>query len=579
MYDCIIRMSPENEADLKMILCSGYSPLTGFMCAKDYDRVVKDMRLANGLIWPIPIVLDVEEQTALQIKKGDVVTLVSNSENRVGILHVQDVYAPDIQTEFANVLGCKSLEDELVHPWSKRIHNMYKNGKRVYYVGGRVEKGPDEFQKKPFDYMCMNPKVIKQKLSCKGPIIGIQTRNPLHGCHIELIKRAMRSVSFPSTSLVTSLVTSSHTNKQSHHKSHVLLQPVVGPTQNGDVPPEIRVKCYQEAIETLEDEAKHRVTLALLPLAMRMAGPREALWHAIIRKNYGCTHFVVGRDHAGPSTKRANGSDWYGSTEAQDFVCSFEDEIGINIIRVGHLYYVPSCGSYLSNDEFADGEPTECISGTQFRHMLQNCITVPSWFSPPSVVRILQEYYRRGGICVYLTGLSCAGKTTLAININSMIQERLPPNRTVTILDGDVVRTHISKGLGFSREDRSTNVRRIGFVATEIVKHGGIVIVSNISPFKEDRIANRNQIVSVGGTYIQVFVDTPLNVCEKRDVKGLYKKARTGAILEFTGISSPYERPVYGEDMFDTDFVAMTDTDVETTSKNIFEHIIRHTKL
>jgi len=314
------------------------------------------------------------------------------------------------------------------------------------------------------------------------------------------------------------------------------------------------------------------VTLCLLPLAMRMAGPREAVWHALIRKAYGCTHFVVGRDHAGPSTKRGDGSAWYGALEAQELCLKHQEELGISIVPVGHLHYVPSACAYLADGEFHPDEPTERISGTMLRTMLSEGQKVPSWFSPPSVISVLKDHYRKGGVCVYFTGLSGAGKSTLAEGLKTILEDLLPPTKSVTILDGDVVRARLSKGLGFSEEDRSTNVRRIGYVASEIVHHGGIVLVANIAPFVGDRLANR-ALIEKEGSYIQVYVSTPLATCEERDVKGLYVKVRSGLIKQFTGISSPYEEPKEGVDMGPKDLVVTTESSIETSLATLVSHL------
>ena len=521
-----------------------FDPLTGFMGALTYESVVEGMRLEDGRPWPMPIVFPYDGSESLKL--GTTLRLETSQGSHVATLEVEEVFKPDLAREFEKVLGCSGPQDYKCHPWSSHLLSTYDVNKLVY-VGGKVTAGPVSLRPLAFQGLHLQPEETK---TIEGPLIGMQTRNPLHCCHLELLKRAMRSVG----------------------GAKVLLQPVVGPTQPGDVPPDVRIKCYEAAIKTLSPEAQARVTLCLLPLAMRMAGPREALWHALIRKNYGCTHFVVGRDHAGPSTKRGDGSGWYGGLEAQDLVASFQEEIGIQIIRVGHLHYVPSASAYLANGEFGEGEPTKRISGTQLRTMLKEGKEVPSWFSPPEVVDILQAYYGRGGLCVYFTGLSGAGKSTLAEGLAERLKEVLPSSKAITVLDGDIVRTHLSKGLGFSAEDRSTNVRRIGYVASEIVKHGGIVLVANIAPFTADRLANRASVEAVG-RYVQVHVSTSLEVCEKRDVKGLYAKVRAGEIKLFTGVSSPYEDPEEGVDMGPSDFTLDTDASLDASLTSLMKHL------
>jgi len=432
------------------------------------------------------------------------------------------------------VYGC-SREEGSAHPQASRVKDDQ------WYIGGRVQE-KDGILHTDFIAQRRTPTAVK-KIIGDSEMIGFQTRNPLHYCHVELIRRAMRQV--PNTK--------------------VLLHPVVGPTQPGDIPYAVRIKCYQALLKVFPPG---KVILSLLPLAMRMAGPREALWHALIRKNYGCSYFIVGRDHAGPSVKKADGTPFFAPYAAQELCLGMAERIGMKFIVSQAIHYVPGLGVYLTGDEKHPDEPSEFISGTQLRGMLKDGKDVPSWFSPPSVISILKNYYA-GGLCVYLTGLSGAGKTTLALLLQKHLQE--VQSRKVTILDGDVIRTHLSAGLGFSREDRSRNVRRIGYVASEIVKHGGIVICANIAPFREDRDFNR-RLVSSNGRYIQVYLSTPIEVCEKRDVKGLYKKVREGKIKNFTGIDSPYEVPS-SEEMTTDDLTLPTSNSLEETLGRISDHL------
>jgi sulfate adenylyltransferase len=367
-----------------------------------------------------------------------------------------------------------------------------------------------------------------------GPWLGFQTRNPLHRSHIELIRRAAAATP----------------------DLKVLLHPVEGVTQECDVPFPVRMKCYRKVLSQLPG-----TTLSILPLSMRMAGPREAVWHAVIRRNYGCSHFIVGRDHAGPSYKTKEGRPFYDPLAAQALAKSLESEIGITIVTSEEVVFCEDTETYMTTAEVASGSVlaettadgmtlashrpyrTKQISGTQFRAMLEKGDTVPSWYSYPEVIAPLQAFYQKPrGLCVYFVGLSGSGKSTLALALKARIQEEAP-HREVTILDADEIRTNLSKGLGFSKEDRSTNVRRIGYVASEIVRHGGIVLVANIAPFEADRAANR-RAVAAWGAYLEIFVDTPLGTCETRDVKGLYAAARAGTIKQFTGISDPFEEPV-----------------------------------
>jgi sulfate adenylyltransferase len=544
----LLLTDPVVLADLEMLLMGGYAPLSGYMGSKDYHSVLERLRLVSkdNALWPLPICLGLTQEEAKGFSTGDSIDLVGVHANHLATLEVEEIYEGDLEKEFRLALGCRNEADGMNHPWAVYLANKFQ-GKNPVYLAGSLSEGPDGFHHLSFARHHLKP---AQTRGLPKPMVGMQTRNPLHGCHLELLKRAMRSVG----------------------AATLLLQPVVGPTQPGDVPPGVRVKCYEAALQTLPLAAQRRTTLCLLPLAMRMAGPREALWHALIRKNYGCTHFVVGRDHAGPSTKRGDGSPWYGALEAQELCRAHQEEMGIEVVPVGHLHYVPSANAYLADGEFSKGEPTERISGTLFRRMLQDGQEIPPWFSPPPVISILKDHYGKGGVCVYFTGLSGAGKSTLAEGLKEMLQEVLPASKSISILDGDVIRSHLSKGLGFSQEDRSTNVQRIGYVCSEIVRHGGIVLAANIAPFRSDRIFNR-ALIEKEGTYIQVHVETPLNVCEQRDVKGLYAKVRSGAIKNFTGISSPYETPEQGLDMTPGDFVVDTTGSVEATLKPILQRL------
>jgi len=356
-------------------------------------------------------------------------------------------------------------------------------------------------------------------------VVAFQTRNPMHRVHEELTKRATAEID-----------------------GVLLLHPVVGMTKPGDVDHYTRVRTYKALTETYYEP--DRVCLSLLPLAMRMAGPREALWHAIIRRNYGANHFIVGRDHAGPG-KDSQGNPFYGPYDAQELVIQYEDEIGVKMMPFKLVTYLPDENRYEEVSKIAEGTPTRSISGTQVREeYLGQGIPLPAWFSRPEVAAILAESYppaHKRGICLWFTGLSGAGKSTTAEILVSMIYEY---GRPVTVLDGDVVRTHLSKGLGFSKTDRDTNIRRIGFVASEITRHGGLVVCAAVSPYRATR--NEVRVMVQPNEFIEVFVDTPLAVCEERDTKGLYAKARRGEIKGFTGIDDPYEAPVSPDIRLDT---------------------------
>ncbi|MDP7072688.1 MAG: adenylyl-sulfate kinase, partial [Candidatus Marinimicrobia bacterium] len=304
-----------------------------------------------------------------------------------------------------------------------------------------------------------------------------------------------------------------------------------------------RVRCYKAAMPRFPENS---AMLSLLPLAMRMAGPREALWHALIRKNYGCTHFIVGRDHASPGTGE-DGKPFYGPYDAQDLLKKHEKEIGIEMVTFKMMVYAADKKKYLPADEIPEWSESKSISGSELRQLLRDGAEIPEWFSYPEVVEELRKTkpkQNKRGFTIFFTGLSGSGKSTLANAL--MIKLLEDGRRPVTLLDGDIVRKHLSSELGFSKKDRSINVRRIGFVASEITKNGGIAICAPIAPYASDRRFNRELIEPLGG-YIEVYVNTPLEICEARDAKGLYAKARAGTLKEFTGISDPYEEPENAE--------------------------------
>jgi len=489
--------------DLECLRDGVFYPLNSYMTKAQYKLSCDTLRISDTDVFPIPITSMFESE----VLPGTIVNLRTITGTIVATLTVQECWKPDLTKEWNAVFGT----DDDNHPYIKYM----KSKGVVYYASGELEFKDYEFHGN-FTNERRKPAELKALLSSQsnGPCIAFQTRNPLHRSHIELIKRCAQSTG-----------------------ARVLLHPVEGVTQDCDIPFPVRMNCYKNVLSFLGDN----VTLSILPLSMRMAGPREAVWHAVIRRNYGCTHFIVGRDHAGPSYKRKDGTSFYGPLEAQQLAKSLESQLGIQIVTSEELLYCEDTQSYMTTTESKD-HVVKQISGTAFRSMLEKGYDVPEWFSYPDVVTTLRKFYQKPkGLCVYFTGLSGSGKTSLAQGLKGVIEEQYP-HKEVTLLDADEIRTHLSKGLGFSKEDRSMNVRRIGYVASEIVRHGGIVLVANIAPYEEDRQFNRN-LISQYGTYLEVFVDTSLEECERRDVKGLYALARAGKITQFTGISDPYERP------------------------------------
>lgn len=499
----VVKILDERElCDFECLRDGAFAPLQTYMTKQQYEECLASMTINQGEdVFPIPICLSLPNK----VDANTVITLKTITGVVLATVKVAECWETGIVTECESVFGCYDEN----HPYIQYLNGKFPAGLAIY-ASGTIEYKPVSLHN-DFKAWRKTPAEVR----AQGPWIGFQTRNPLHRSHIELIRRA--SLAIP--------------------QGRILLHPVEGVTQECDVPFSVRFACYNGVLKHLPEGT----TLSILPLSMRMAGPREAVWHAVIRRNYGCSHFIVGRDHAGPSYKRKDGSSFYKPLEAQELALSLQTKIGIVILASQEVVYCEDDGIYRPISE-ASGHKTANISGTAFRATLEKGETVPSWYSYPEVITPLQRYYQKPrGLCVYFCGLSGSGKSTLAEALKAQFELDIPW-REVTLLDADIIRTHLSKGLGFSKEDRSMNVRRIGYVASEIVRHGGIVIVANIAPYEEDRAWNRKQIEQYG-EYLEVFVDTPLDTCEKRDVKGLYAAARAGKLGQFTGISDPFERP------------------------------------
>ena len=502
-------LSPRQLCDLDLLLNGAFSPLEGFMGKEAYEGVLRDMRLPGGVLWPIPVTLDVTEAFAARIDPGETIALRDPEGLLVALLEVGDVWRPEKTEEARAVYGT----DDDAHPGAA---HLLRDAHPVY-VGGRVRGVEPPLQ---YDHRGLrdSPAELRERFRKLGwrRVVAFQTRNPLHRAHVELTFRASRE-----------------------SEANLLLHPVVGPTRPGDVDRFTRVRCYEHALRRYPEQT---TTLSLLNLAMRMAGPREALWHAIIRKNYGCTHFIVGRDHASPGSDR-NGRPFYGPYDAQRVMAEHEADLGIAMVPFREVVYVANRACYLPVSETREGDERLSLSGSELRSRLESGLEIPDWFTFPEVAAELRRTYpprHQQGFSVLFTGLSGAGKSTIANALVAMLHEH--GDRKVTLLDGDVVRKHLSSELGFSREHRDLNVRRIGFVASEITRNGGIAICAPIAPYAALRREVRQMIEAVGG-FVEVYVSTPLEVCEGRDRKGLYAKARAGLITDFTGVDDPYESP------------------------------------
>jgi len=510
-----LQLSERSACDLELMATGAFSPLDRFMGRADYERVLAEMRLADGHLFPIPVTLPVNEGVDLRLDTE--VALRDERNNLLAVMTVEEIYEWDRAEAAMRVFGTTDSRHPLVA-------EMHRWGPRNVSGRLRVIDVPPRYD---FRRLRLTPAETRARLEALGHpnVVAFQTRNPLHRVHEELTKRAVQAV-----------------------EGTLLLHPVVGMTKPGDVDHFTRVRTYMALAEGYYDA--DRVLLALLPLAMRLAGPREALWHALIRRNFGANHLIVGRDHASPGVDSA-GKPFYGPYDAQDLVKQYEDELGVRALPFRALVYLPDEDRYEEVDRVEPDTRTASISGTQVRdEYLRDGKELPAWFTRPEVAAILADAYpprHRQGVCIWFTGLSGAGKSTVAQVLTVLLQEH---GRQVTVLDGDVVRTHLSKGLGFSKEDRDINIRRIGFVAAEIARHGGTVICAAVSPYR----ATRNDVRSMMGAdhFVEVFVDTSLEVCEERDTKGLYAKARRGEIKGFTGIDDPYEAPANPEITLDT---------------------------
>lgn len=510
-----LQLSPRNLCDLELLATGGFSPLGRFLGEADYESVLNEMRLANGSLFPLPITLTVSKETP--VKLDEEIALADQHNNILATMKVEEIYTWDREQEARFAYGTNDVR----HPLVAEMNSW----------GDLCISGPLTLLQLPSHYdfrnLRLTPAQVRQRLSSLGRpnVVAFQTRNPLHRAHEELTARAAQAVD-----------------------GVLLLHPVVGLTKPGDIDHFTRVRSYRVLAERYYDP--RRMLLALLPLAMRMAGPREALWHSLIRRNFGANHLVVGRDHASPG-KDSQDRPFYGPYDAQELVLKYADEIGVQPVPFSELIYVPAEDRYEEVSRIPTGTRTATISGTEVReNYLQRGRALPKWFTRPEVASILAEAHpprHERGFCLWFTGLSGAGKSTTA---EILVVRLLEHGRQVTVLDGDVVRTHLSKGLGFSKEDRDTNIRRIGYVAAEISRHGGGVICAAVSPYR----ATRNECRSMVGSeqFIEIFVDTPIDVCEGRDTKGMYKQAREGKIKNFTGVDDPYELPLNPELVIDT---------------------------
>ena len=510
-----LQLTERQLCDLELLATGAFSPLKTFMSRDDFESVSETMRLASGLPFPMPLTLPIDDFDGLRLDAE--IALRDLKNDLLGVLTVEEIYEWSPRKLAAEVFGTIDAR----HPLIAEIGHWGK-----FNLSGRLRvlNLPKHFD---FQDLRLAPRETRERLARLGnsSVVAFQTRNPIHRAHEEMTRRAADIAN-----------------------ATLLIHPVVGLTKPGDVDYLTRVRTYRTLFQNYYDA--NRTLLALLPLAMRLAGPREALWHAIIRRNYGAGFFIVGRDHASPGLG-SDGLPFYPPEAARELVEKFSDEIGVACISFDEMLYLAEEDRFEEKSRLPKNAKTFTLSGTQIREeFLYAGKPLPEWFTRRETAEILTESYpprHRQGVCLWFTGLSGAGKSTTAEMLTNLLTEH---GRRVTVLDGDVVRTHLSKGLGFSKEDRDTNILRIGFVASEIVRHGGTVICAAVSPYRATRSEVRNLIGHEN--FIEIFVDTPLEVCEQRDTKGMYAKARRGEIKNFTGIDDVYEEPQTAEITLDT---------------------------
>jgi sulfate adenylyltransferase len=525
-----IRISERTTCDLELLASGAFSPLDRFVGQEDYQRILDEMRLASGHIFPIPITLPLNRPPDRILDRE--IALRSHKNELLAILTVEEIYEWDLTEASHRIFGTRDSR----HPVASEMQGWGR-----FNLAGRLRvlQLPRYYD---FRDLRLTPNQVRARLESLAHrnVVAFQTRNPLHRAHEEMTKQALAEVD-----------------------GVLLLHPVVGLTRPGDVDHYTRVRSYKVLAERYYDH--NRIVLALLPLAMRLAGPREAVWHALIRRNYGANHFIVGRDHASPGINSSN-HPFYGPYDAQQLVEQFSEELGVKVVSFEELVYLAEGDRYEKRAAAANGLT---ISGAQMREeYLDQGIELPDWFTRPEVAQILKEAYpvrHQQGVCVWLTGLSGAGKSTTAEILTELLLEH---GRRVTLLDGDIVRTNLSRELGFSKEDRDTNIRRIGFVAAEVVRHGGVTICAAVSPYRATRDDVRNMVGP--DRFIEVFFDSPLAVCEQRDPKGIYAQARGGELKRVTGIDDPYEVPIDPEITLET----QTQT-AEENARLIWNYLIK----
>ncbi len=504
--------------DLELLLNGGLSPLEGFMGAADFAGVCSRMRLADGVFWPLPLTLDVDEATAARLTVGEPAALRDGEGVMIAALTVEEIFRPDREAEAAALFGADDRNRDSVARFFHRTPPVA--------IAGRIEglQPPVHYD---FRELRLTPLELRRKFARLGwrKVLAYQTHRIMH--------RAQQ---------VASLTAAQEAG------ASLLIHPVVGLNQPGDVDHYARVRCYQEIVPHYP---AFLARLNLLPLAVRGGGPSEAMLHAIIHKNHGCTHFMVEQNGEG-SVLEVRGAPGYGDARAREAVSAHAAELGIEMVPAEEFVYAENRKRHIRAAGAETDDRVLKMTGEDVRNRLADGREIPDWFSLPGVVRELRRRLpgrNLQGFTVFCTGLSGSGKSTIANGLRVKLLEL--GGRGVTLLDGDLVRKNLSSELGFSKEHRDLNIRRIGFVASEITRGGGVAICAPIAPYDSVRHEVREMVRPCGG-FILVHVSTPLEVCEARDRKGMYAKARAGIIKEFTGISDPYEVPVDADVRIDT---------------------------
>jgi len=515
-----ITLTQRQLCDLELLMNGAFSPLRGFMNGEIYESVLEKMRLPGGQLWSIPITLDAPDAVAEKLEVGGFLGLNDPEGFMLAVLRIADKWKPDKKREAQLVYGTDSLNHPGVRFLFEQVHGNY--------IGGEVEgiQLPTHYD---FETLRDTPEELRHLFEKHGwrRVVAFNTSKPMHRLHRDITLRAAKEA-----------------------QANILLHPAVGMTKPGDLHYYARVHCYQ----AIRRHFPHNLAmLSLLPMAVRMAGPREALLNAIVRQNYGCSHFIVGPEHAAPPEVRLGGERFYPRYAAQDLVAQYQDELGIRMIPIKEMYYVSDDDRFLPVEQIErEGKRGVLFTEKELHDHLAHDQEMPAWFSFPDVIAELRKVCpprSRQGITFFFTGLSGSGKSTLAKILYAKFIEA--GGRPVTLLDGDIVRHNLSSELGFSRQHRDINIRRIGFIASEITKNGGVAICAPIAPYATTRRAVRD-LIEQHGAFIEIYVATPLDVCESRDRKGLYAKARKGLIPEFTGVSDPYEVPERPEIRIDT---------------------------